>query len=46
MLYLLGSPTVTALFGQKVGDLLSLLGTGSRFVSITRGVLDLRNNFV
>jgi ABC-2 type transport system permease protein len=41
--YLVGTPTLTTLFGYKVGSFLSLLGTGSRFESITRGVLDLRD---
>jgi ABC-2 type transport system permease protein len=41
--YLLGTPTLTTLFGYKIGGFLSLLGTGSRFESITRGVLDLRD---
>lgn len=41
--YLLGSSTLTDLFGQRAADVLALLGTGSRFDSITRGVLDLRD---
>ena len=41
--YLLGSPMLTSLFGHTAGEMLSLLGTGSRFDSITRGVLDLRD---
>ncbi len=41
--YLLGTPTLTTLFGYKLGSFLSLLGSGSRFESITRGVLDLRD---
>ena len=45
LFYLLGSPTLTNLFGHDVGGLLSQLGTGSRFESITRGVLDLRDLF-
>ena len=43
LFYLLGSPTLTTLFGHDVGGLLALIGTGSRFESITRGVLDLRD---
>jgi len=43
LFYLLGSDTLTGLFGNRAGELLSLLGTGSRFSSITRGVLDLRD---
>ncbi len=41
--YLIGSDTLTSLFGDKVGGLLAALGTGTRFESITRGVLDLRD---
>ncbi|WP_456387844.1 Gldg family protein [Desulfolithobacter sp.] len=41
--YLLGTPTLTTLFGHSIGGLLKLIGTGSRFESITRGVLDLRD---
>ena len=41
--YLLGSPLFANLFGHQVSEVLSLLGSGSRFESITRGVLDLRD---
>lgn len=41
--YLLGSDTLTNLFGNRVGEYLGLLGSGSRFSSITRGVIDLRD---
>lgn len=41
--YLLGSDALTGLFGQQVADVLKLLGSGSRFESITRGVIDLRD---
>lgn len=41
--YLIGSPTLTNLFDHSMGTFLSLLGTGSRFESITRGVLDFRD---
>lgn len=41
--YLLGSPTLTTLFGRGLGGFLELAGSGSRFESITRGVLDLRD---
>ncbi len=41
--YLIGTPTITGLFGHRVGELLMLLGSGSRFDSVTRGVLDLRD---
>jgi ABC-2 type transport system permease protein len=42
-LVFVGSPALTNLFGQPVGRWLELVGTGSRFESITRGVLDLRD---
>ncbi|MEE4361417.1 MAG: Gldg family protein [Pseudomonadales bacterium] len=41
--YLIGTETLTNLFGNRVGGILALLGTGTRFESITRGVLDLRD---
>ena len=41
--YVLGTPTITELFGGSVGDVLRGLGAGSRFESITRGVLDFRD---
>jgi ABC-2 type transport system permease protein len=43
LFYLLGTPTLTTLFGYQFGGFLTLLGSGSRFESITRGVLDLRD---
>ncbi len=43
LFYLIGSPTLTTLFGHEIGGVLALLGTGTRFESITRGVLDLRD---
>ena len=39
----IGSPVVTDLFGAAAGDLLRQFGTGSRFESIQRGVIDLRD---
>ena len=39
----IGSPVVTDLFGAGAGDLLRKFGTGSRFESIERGVIDLRD---
>lgn len=39
--YLLGSPLFTSLFSIDVAEQLRLLGTGSRFESIARGVIDL-----
>jgi ABC-2 type transport system permease protein len=41
--YLLGTNGVTALVGDTVGEILRALGTGSRFESIERGVIDLRD---
>ena len=41
--YLVGSPFIAELFDNEAGDLLRALGAGSRFESITRGVLDLRD---
>ncbi len=43
VLYLLGSDTLTSFFGNRITEVLHLLGTGSRFDSITRGVIDLRD---
>ncbi|OQX38490.1 MAG: ABC transporter permease [Candidatus Sedimenticola endophacoides] len=43
LFYLIGSSTLTTLFDHEIGNLLALLGTGTRFESITRGVLDLRD---
>ncbi|TXS93988.1 ABC transporter permease subunit [Parahaliea maris] len=42
-LYLLGSPLMTGFFGDSGAGLLRALGSGSRFESIGRGVLDLRD---
>jgi ABC-2 type transport system permease protein len=41
--YLLGSETLISFFGNRGSELLQLLGSGSRFNSITRGVIDLRD---
>jgi ABC-2 type transport system permease protein len=43
VLYLLGTGGVTGLVGDTLGDILRALGTGSRFESIERGVIDLRD---
>jgi len=43
LFYLIGSPALTSLFGHGGGEVLRLLGTGARFESITRGVIDLRD---
>jgi ABC-2 type transport system permease protein len=42
-LYLLGSDSLTSLLGYRPGQWLREIGAGSRFASITRGVLDLRD---
>jgi len=43
LFYLIGSDTLTSFFGNKGSEILHLLGSGSRFASITRGVIDLRD---
>ena len=43
LFYLLGSHALTGLLGHRGAELLQLLGAGSRFESITRGVIDLRD---
>jgi ABC-2 type transport system permease protein len=43
LFYFVGSDRVTSLFGNVGFDVLRALGTGSRFESIERGVLDLRD---
>jgi ABC-2 type transport system permease protein len=43
LLYVVGSDRVTALTGTEVGSVLRALGSGSRFESVERGVLDLRD---
>jgi ABC-2 type transport system permease protein len=42
-MYLIGSQTVTALFDNTWTELLREAGTGARFESVERGVLDLRD---
>ena len=41
--YIIGSPLITSLVGHNYATILEALGTGSRFESITRGVIDLRD---
>ena len=41
--YVVGSPFLTELMSNQVASVLRALGAGSRFESITRGVLDLRD---
>ncbi len=43
LFYLLGSDTVTQLFGNTLSEFFKMLGSGSRFSSITRGVIDFRD---
>jgi ABC-2 type transport system permease protein len=43
LLYLAGSELLLGFFGGGVADTLRLLGSGARFESITRGVIDLRD---
>lgn len=43
LLYAIGSDPITAFFSSEIGDFLKLLGSGSRFAAISRGVLDLRD---
>lgn len=45
LLYLLGSDTLTSFFNSDNVSLLRQLGSGSRFTSITRGVIDIRDIF-
>jgi ABC-2 type transport system permease protein len=42
-LYLVGSPTLTGFFHDDTANLMRLLGSGARFESITRGVIDARD---
>jgi len=41
--YILGSTDITNFMGNAMGDIFRALGTGSRFASIERGVIDLRD---
>ncbi|MBK1693333.1 ABC transporter permease [Chromatium weissei] len=43
LFYLIGSSTLTAFVGHNTAEILRLLGSGARFASITRGVIDLRD---
>lgn len=45
VLYALGSDTMAGFFGNTGAEILRSLGTGSRFASIERGVLDVRDLF-
>ena len=41
--YFIGSDLLASLFGHHIGGWLSLAGTGSRFDSVSKGVLDVRD---
>lgn len=41
--YLVGASVLTNLFGTATGEFMRSIGTGSRFESITRGVVDFRD---
>ncbi|RZM73994.1 ABC transporter permease [Pseudoalteromonas rubra] len=43
LLYVIGSEGLTGFFGHQAAEVMRLVGTGSRFESIARGVLDLRD---
>ncbi len=43
IVYMIGSPVITDLVGGQLAELMRALGTGSRFESITRGVVDFRD---
>lgn len=43
LFYLLGSGQITNFFGSTISEIFWALGTGSRFESIQRGVIDLRD---
>jgi ABC-2 type transport system permease protein len=43
LLYLIGADAVVAYFGERAGSILRALGSGSRFTSVERGVVDLRD---
>jgi len=43
VLYLVGSTGITNFVGQNAGEILRAIGVGSRFESIQRGVVDLRD---
>lgn len=43
--YLIGSGNITGFLGNRPAEILGALGTGSRFLSIERGMIDLRDLF-
>jgi ABC-2 type transport system permease protein len=45
VLYVIGSGTLTAFAGQRVSEIMAHFGSGSHFLSITRGMIDFRDLF-
>ncbi|MDJ0766623.1 MAG: Gldg family protein [Myxococcota bacterium] len=45
LLFMIGSDALVSFFGSKAGEVLRAIGSGSRFESIERGVLDIRDMF-
>ena len=43
ILYLIGAPTLLGFLGNRGAEIMQLLGSGARFNSITRGVIDFRD---
>ena len=43
LLYLIGSSGLTSFFGERISTILQAIGSGSRFASVERGVIDLRD---
>ena len=43
LFYALGSDVLAGLFGTRAAEVLKLLGSGARFASITRGIIDVRD---
>jgi ABC-2 type transport system permease protein len=43
VLYVIGTPTITSLAGVRGAEMLHAIGVGSRFESIERGVIDVRD---
>ena len=44
-LYLVGSSIITGFFDDRISEAMRALGSGARFESITRGVIDIRDLF-
>ncbi|MBU0550104.1 Gldg family protein [Myxococcota bacterium] len=43
LLYLVGADAIVGFFGHEIAEILRQIGSGSRFASVSRGVLDLRD---